>query len=291
MTFEAWAEARRARVEEALEAALAAGEGPEQLREVMRYAVLGGGKRLRPLLCFGAAEAVGGHAEDALAAATAIELVHAYSLIHDDLPCMDDDDYRRGRPTCHKVFGEAAAVLAGDALLALAFEVVSRAPYEPERAVRIALEIARAAGPAGMVGGQVLDLEGEGRHLQLPDLERLHAMKTGALFVGSVRSGAIAAGAGAAATASLSDYGRAFGLAFQITDDVLDVVGDRSRLGKPVGGDAAREKSTFPALLGVEESRRRARALADEAARALAPFGAAADPLRALARFAVERDR
>jgi geranylgeranyl diphosphate synthase type II len=291
MDFEAWAAERRDRVEEALQAALAEGEVPLRLREAMGYLLLAGGKRLRPLLTIGAAEAVGGDLAAVLPVAVALEMIHTYSLLHDDLPCMDDDDLRRGRPTCHRVFGEALAVLAGDALLTRAFEVASRAAGEAGRAASIVGEIARGAGPAGMVGGQVLDLEGEDRRLTLEEVERMHALKTGALFVASVRAGALCAGAGDEAFGALSAYARALGLAFQVTDDLLDVLGDRRALGKPVGGDAAKGKSTFPALLGVEQSRQRARALVREATEALATFGPSADPLRALAALAVERDR
>jgi geranylgeranyl pyrophosphate synthase len=276
VTFEAWATDRRALVERELMEALSLADAPARLREAMRYAVLGGGKRLRPLLCLGAAEAVGTDPSAALPAAAAIELVHAYSLVHDDLPSMDDDDFRRGRPSCHRAFDEATAVLAGDALLTLAFEVACERTRPPERAPAVALAIARAAGAAGMAGGQALDVEAEGRELSLDALERLYGLKTGALFEGSVRAGALAAGASEGELARLADYARAFGIAFQIVDDVLDVVADARGV---------------PALLGVEAARARARELATKAVEALGVFGPAADPLRELVRVGVERDR
>jgi geranylgeranyl diphosphate synthase type II len=291
MEFEAWAAGRRARVEEALRTALAEGEVPPRLRAAMGHLLLAGGKRLRPLCAIGAAEAVGGDLASALPVGVALEMIHTYSLLHDDLPCMDDDDLRRGLPTCHRVFGEALALLAGDALLARAFEVLSRAAGKAGWPFSLIEEVARAAGSAGMVGGQVLDLEGEGRELTLEEVERMHALKTGALFVASVRAGALSAGAGAEALDALTAYARPLGLAFQVQDDLLDVVGDRQALGKPVGQDAAHAKSTFPALCGVEASRARARALAQEAIEALALFGPSADPLRALAALSVTRDR
>jgi geranylgeranyl diphosphate synthase type II len=291
MSFDTWALERRRRVEEALRRALDRSAAPPRLGEAMAYSLLGGGKRLRPLLAIGAAEAVGGSADDALPVATAVELVHTYSLIHDDLPCMDDDDLRRGRPTSHMVFGDARAILAGDALQAVAFEVLAAEISLPARAAAIVAEIARAAGPGGMAGGQEMDLASAGKTLSIAELERMHRLKTGALFVASVRGGALAAGSRPEELAALSAYAEAFGLAFQIADDVLDVVGDEALLGKPVGTDAAHAKSTFPAVLGIAASRARAEELVREAHAALASFGEKADPLRHMARLAVERDR
>ena len=267
---------------------------PSRLAAAMRYSVLGGGKRLRPLLCLMAAEACAGEAEAeaALPAACALELVHTYSLIHDDLPAMDDDDLRRGRPTCHKAFDEATAILAGDALLTLAFEIVATHTRPDEAAVACVRVLAEAAGPSGMVGGQMADLEAEGRCDGTPDgLEAIHRRKTGALLRAPLRMGAIVAGADAARRAALDHYGRAIGLAFQIVDDLLDVQGDETKLGKRVRKDFELGKWTYPGFLGVEGSRRRARQLADEAIAALAPLGAGGDRLRALALDLLERDR
>ena len=263
-----------------------------RLAEAVRYSALGGGKRLRPALALGAAEACGGAPELALPVAAAVEMIHTYSLIHDDLPAMDDDDFRRGRPTSHKVFGEALAILAGDALLTQAFEVLAGdAAIAPERRLAIVREVAAAGGPAGLVGGQVADLEGEGRDLTLPELEFIHARKTGALILASVRGGAIAAGAPPARLEALSEYARRLGLCFQIVDDLLDVEGDPAATGKGTGRDSTRRKATFPAVFGLEASRQRAAELVEEALAALAGFGAEADPLRALARFVGRRDR
>jgi geranylgeranyl diphosphate synthase type II len=265
---------------------------PARLAAAMRYSVLGGGKRLRPLLCLMAAEACGGDPEAALPAACALELIHTYSLIHDDLPAMDDDDLRRGRPTCHKAFDEATAILAGDALLTLAFEVVAAQTRPSEAAVGCVRVLAEAAGPAGMVGGQMADLEAEGRRDgTLEALEAIHRRKTGALLRAPLRMGALVAGADAGRRAALDAYGKAIGLAFQIVDDLLDVQGDEAKLGKRVRKDFELGKWTYPGFLGVEGSRQRARQLADEAIAALAPLGSGGDRLRALALDLLERDR
>jgi geranylgeranyl diphosphate synthase type II len=265
---------------------------PARLAAAMRYSVLGGGKRLRPVLALMAAEACGGDRAAALAAACALELVHAYSLIHDDLPAMDDDDLRRGRPTCHKAFDEATAILAGDALLTLAFELLARHVRPTAAAADCARALAEAAGAAGMVGGQMADLQSEGRRDgTLAALEAIHRRKTGALLRAAVRIGALVAGADPARLDALEHYGRAVGLAFQIVDDVLDVQGDEAKLGKRVGKDSGLGKWTYPGLLGVEGSRRRAGQLADEAVAALAPLGERGARLRALALDLVERDR
>ena len=265
---------------------------PARLAAAMRYSVLGGGKRLRPLLCLMAAEACGAKAEAALPAACALELLHTYSLIHDDLPAMDDDDLRRGRPTCHKAFDEATAILAGDALLTLAFEIIATHTRPARAAIDCAQALAEAAGPAGMVGGQMADLQAEGRTDGSADaLEAIHRRKTGALLRAALRMGAIIAGADAPRRAALDSYGRAIGLAFQIVDDLLDVQGDEAKLGKRVGKDFELGKWTYPGFLGVEESRQRARQLADEAVAALAPLGPGGDRLQALALDLLERDR
>ena len=272
--------------EAALDAYLAAWHAvPATLRDAMRYSLFAGGKRLRPALTLGAAEIIGGDDRIARAAACALEMIHTYSLIHDDLPAMDNDDLRRGKPTLHRVYGDGIAILAGDALLTMAFDVAAQTGN-----ARVVAEIAKAAGAEGMVGGQVIDLESEGKTLSLDELRFLHSLKTGALIRVSVRVGAMLAGATEDQLDALTRYGEQTGLAFQIADDILDVVGSEKILGKPVGSDAANRKSTYPALLGLN----RARALAEEAAtraiESLAPFGAEADVFRALARFVVERD-
>ncbi len=292
-----WDEARR-QVDEALGRFLPPAEAPEtadcpaRLAAAMRYSVMAGGKRLRPVLCLLAAEAAGGDPSAALPAACALEMVHTYSLIHDDLPAMDDDDLRRGRPTCHKAFDEATAVLAGDALLTLAFEVIAARTHPAEAVARCVVALAEAAGPAGMVGGQMADLQAEGRTDGSPEtLEAIHRRKTGALIRASLRMGGHAVGASTDQIAALDRYGAAVGLAFQIVDDLLDVQGDESKLGKRVGKDSGLGKWTYPGFLGVEGSRLRARQLADEAVAALAPFGSRGDRLRALAVDLLERDR
>ncbi len=263
-----------------------------RLAEAVRYSALGGGKRLRPALAFAAAEGCGRDRELALPVAAAVEMIHTYSLIHDDLPAMDDDDVRRGRPTSHKVFGEALAILAGDALLTQAFEVLAAAQaIAPGLRVEIVREVAAAGGALGLVGGQVADLEGEGRELTLPDLEFIHARKTGALILASVRAGALAAGAESRQLAALSEYARRIGLGFQIIDDLLDIEGDPVATGKGTGRDSTHRKATFPAIFGVEASRQRAAELIDEALCAIVGFGPEAGPLRSLARFVGRRSR
>jgi geranylgeranyl diphosphate synthase type II len=271
---------------------------PARLAMAMRHSVLGGGKRLRPVLCLMAAEACGGEPEAALPAACALELVHTYSLIHDDLPAMDDDDLRRGRPTCHKAFDEATAILAGDGLLTLAFELVAREVQPPSAALRCVRILAEAAGPSGMVAGQMADLQAEGRTAAgsrpegtLAELEAIHRRKTGALLRAPLRMGAAIAEAPEPCAEALDRYGKAVGLAFQIVDDLLDVQGDEAKLGKRVGKDSELGKWTYPRFLGVDGSRRRARQLADEAIAALEPFGPRGERLRGLALALLERDR
>lgn len=273
---------------------------PATLAESIRYSLLAPGKRLRPLLTLAACRACGGEVESALPAAAAVEMIHSYSLVHDDLPSMDDDDLRRGRPTNHKVFGEALALLAGDALLTLAFETLAKL-RPAEVAVRCLAELGRAAGAAQLVGGQVADLAEEGKipgaepggrsaDRQLADLEAIHRRKTGAMLLVSLRLGGIAAGADDEQLSALAEYGVRLGLVFQIMDDLLDVRGTEAQMGKRVGKDAARGKLTFPGLLGIEESVRRAESLTAEAIAALAPFGAEAELLEDLARYVVERN-
>jgi geranylgeranyl diphosphate synthase, type II len=262
---------------------------PSRLAEAMTYSLKAGGKRLRPALVLEAAVACGGGLSPAaLSAAAAIEMVHTFSLIHDDLPAMDDDDLRRGQPTNHKVFGEAMAILAGDALSAAAFELLSAVePAETARA--LVRELAVATGPAGMIGGQVLDMEGEGRKLNSEDLHRLHAMKTGALLTASVRMGCLAAGGSAEQLASLTAYGRAIGLAFQIADDLLDVTATPDQMGKATGKDSAGGKNTFPALFGLEASVKMAQEHVAAGLAAIDPFGRAGAGLASLARFITSR--
>jgi geranylgeranyl diphosphate synthase type II len=298
------------RVEEALSGYLPevlAGEGeacPARLAMAMRYSVLGGGKRLRPVLCLMAAEACGGEVEMALPAACALEMVHTYSLIHDDLPAMDDDDLRRGRSTCHRAFDEATAILAGDGLLTLAFEVVARDVKPQSAALQCVQILAEAAGPSGMVAGQMADLQAERRTENLglgrnggpivetlAALESIHRLKTGALLRAPVRMGAVIAAAPESWVEALDRYGKSVGLAFQIVDDLLDVQGDETKLGKRVGKDSELGKWTYPRFLGVDGSRRRARQLADEAVAALDPFGPRGDRLKDLALALLERDR
>ncbi|HLN32622.1 MAG TPA: polyprenyl synthetase family protein [Gemmataceae bacterium] len=305
-------------VEESLRSALGPNTGcPESLLEAMRHSLLAPGKRLRPLLVILATEACGGEDRAALPAACAVEMIHTYSLIHDDLPAMDDDDLRRGLPTCHKQFGEALAILAGDALLTLAFQVLAEG-YPPASGAACCRELAKGAGAAGMVGGQVEDLAWERVNEEacvcsvsdsrqqsqalLPPpsllaLENIHARKTGALFRACLRLGACVAqgekpgGPNPILVDALDAYGRSFGQAFQVTDDLLDVEGSADQMGKRVQKDAARGKLTYPGFLGVAESRRRAQRLCEEARAHLVPLGAAANHLAALVDFVVERKR
>ena len=264
---------------------------PETLHKAMRYSVFAGGKRLRPVLVIAGAEAVGGDAAQVMPAACAMELIHTYSLVHDDLPAMDNDDFRRGVPTNHKVFGEAMAILAGDALLTLAFRLVAdNAATAGPGALREALiDIADAAGHRGMVAGQVADLEAEGRTVGADVVDYIHAHKTGALIRTSLRVGALLCGADAAQVRALSVAGADLGLAFQIVDDILDVVSSTETLGKTAGKDQAQQKATYPAIHGIEASRARAAFLIRDAEEALRPLGPRAEPIRALGRFILER--
>ena len=295
MTFDlkAYLEERRARIEAALHRSLPPTEArPQTLHASLRYSVLSPGKRLRPTLTLAAAEAVGGTDEDVMPTACALECIHVFSLIHDDLPCMDNDDYRRGRLTNHKVYGDAMALLAGDALLALAFQLIADnvATVPAERVLPTLRLIAEASGTWGMVGGQVVDMESQGQEVTPETLQYIHAHKTGALLTASVLAGALLAGATTAQVDALRAYGGHIGLAFQIADDILDVTGDEAIIGKPVGSDEERDKATYPKLYGLNESRRRAHAEVDAALHALANFDEKAEPLRAIARYIVERD-
>ena len=263
--------------------------GLSPLYEAMRYSVMAGGKRFRPALVILSARLLGADDEQALPAACAIEMVHTYSLIHDDLPAMDNDDLRRGRPTSHKVFGEAMAILAGDALLTEAFAVLARDAKDAPRAVRMVCELAAAAGPAGMVGGQAADLDAERNVSSKVTVETIHALKTARMIEAAVALGAMVGQARRDQAAALARYGRHLGLAFQIADDVLDGRGTTAELGKTAGKDVARGKRTYVSVYGLAEARQRARAELNAALTAIAEFDAAADPLRDLARFCVER--
>jgi geranylgeranyl diphosphate synthase, type II len=288
-------EARRRRVEAALDAALPPeGAWPTTIHRAVRYSLFAGGKRIRPLLVLAAGEAVGGEDQELVPLACAVEMIHTYSLIHDDLPAMDDDDLRRGLPTSHKVFGEAIAILAGDALLTRAFHLLADVPPEWDaqrvrRRLQAAAVLGEACGTTGLIGGQVMDLEAEGRPVSSEELERLHRAKTGALLGACVRGGAILGGADEAELARLARYASAVGLAFQVVDDVLDATEGADQLGKTAGKDAAAEKATYVKIHGLEGARRLAQALLDEALQALAPLGERARLLETLARLVVER--
>ncbi|MCS5561774.1 MAG: (2E,6E)-farnesyl diphosphate synthase [Marinobacter nauticus] len=288
---EAYLDQCRQQVDRELDRCLARHATSERLQETMRYSVLGGGKRVRPALCMAAARAMGSHESTALAPACALELIHAYSLVHDDLPAMDDDDLRRGRPTAHIAFDEASAILAGDALQTLAFALLSDAPALSDRQrVTMISELARASGHQGMVGGQAIDLESVGRQLSVAQLEAMHRHKTGALIEASVRLGALTSETVTECQLSnLTDYASALGLAFQVQDDLLDIEGDTEVIGKRQGSDAARAKPTYPALLGIEGARQHLARLLDEALGALESFDSEADTLRAMADYVVAR--
>ncbi len=268
---------------------------PERLLEAMRYAIFSGGKRLRPIILIGAASAAGGWEEQFMSAACAVEMIHTYSLIHDDLPAMDDASLRRGRPTVHCAFDEAMAVLAGDALLTEAFYMLGRMGRSGEvpagRALEVVADMAGACGPAGMVGGQVLDVQEGGRQTTIEMVRTIHTLKTAAFFKASARAGALLAGADSGEVKSLSRYGEALGRAFQVVDDLLDVEGDEAEIGKDVGADERQNKATFPALVGIEAARAEAGALVQEAVDELSTFDVRADPLREIARFAFNRTR
>jgi len=284
-----------ARVDEALDRFLPkVTELPHSVHTAMRYSVFAGGKRVRPILLLAACEAVGGDTRCAIPAACAMEMIHTYSLIHDDLPAMDDDDFRRGNPTNHKVFGEAIAILAGDALLTEAFKLTSDIRFaggcNPSGLLAVIHEIASSAGSGGMVGGQVVDMESEGRHdIDLPTVQYIHTHKTGALIKASVVSGALLGGASGEKLAAVTRYGEAAGLAFQIADDILDIEGTTEEIGKDAGSDQARGKATYPAVIGLSAAREEALAMMDEALRALDIFDTEADPLREIARYIVQR--
>jgi geranylgeranyl diphosphate synthase type II len=293
MDFRRWYASHQKRVEAGLKRVLPPA-APARLRRAMGYSLWAGGKRLRPVLVLAAAEACGAPAARVLPAALGLECLHTYSLIHDDLPAMDDDDLRRGRPTCHKAFDEATAILAGDGLLTLAFELLARnarvrgvPPGAVGEAVRV---LAVAAGAAGMVGGQLADIQAEGRRVTLAGLKAIHAGKTGALIRAAAEVGGLLAGGRPFQRRALRAYGRHIGLAFQVADDILNVVGEPEKLGKATGSDAKRGKATYPALLGLQKARLFAQNELQAALRALKPLGRRGEPLAALARFVVERD-
>jgi geranylgeranyl diphosphate synthase type II len=265
----------------------------KKVLEAIRYSIFAGGKRLRPILCLAAAEVAGGLSQKIMPVACALEMIHTYSLIHDDLPAMDNDDFRRGQPTNHKVFGEAIAILAGDALVTEAFGFVAglsiKDGMEPERILKVIRILVKAAGYRGMIGGQAIDLECENRPADLPTVEYMHILKTGALISGSLEAGAILGGGTPEQVTLLTRYGHHLGLAFQITDDLLDIEGDVELMGKQPGSDVAKNKKTYPALLGVARSKEAAREHVDEALKALDTFDDKAEPLRAIARYLLVR--
>jgi len=293
LDFKAYVEARRAMVDAALDRVLPPeSAAPATIHRAMRYSVLAPGKRLRPILVIAGAEAAGGRADDVMDTACALELIHAYSLIHDDLPAMDDDDYRRGRLTNHRVFGEAVAILAGDALLTLAFRLIAGNAARvaaPDVVGAVVAEVADAAGTGGMVGGQVVDIESEGKSIAPEMLDYIHLNKTASLIRAALRVGALLAGGRAELVGAMSRAGEALGLAFQIVDDILDVEGSLAELGKTAGSDERKQKATYPSLHGLPASKARARALIEETKDLLAPLGPAADPIRALADYVLER--
>lgn len=296
MDLKAYLNERRAIVEEALQGILPVPEGPAaDIVGAMGYSLFAGGKRLRPILCIAGAEAAGGEAKDVLPVACAIELIHTYSLIHDDLPVMDDDDMRRGKPTSHKVFGEAVALLAGDGLLTKAFHVMTGPDLvnrvKPESLLAVIGLIAQAAGYEGMVGGQVVDIQSEGKEVDPSIVEFIHTRKTAALISASVISGAILVGAAEDQVKALTSYGQNIGLAFQVSDDILDIEGDSQELGKNVGSDTRQEKITYPAILGLKRSKQIQKELVEQAIESLSPFDQRAEPLRYIAKYIIARKR
>ncbi|MBI3399565.1 MAG: polyprenyl synthetase family protein [Deltaproteobacteria bacterium] len=268
-------------------------EFPQRLHKAMRYSIFAGGKRIRPILCLAAAEVFGKPDNNVMNIACAIEMIHTYSLIHDDLPAIDNDGLRRGMPTNHKVFGEAMAILAGDALLTKAFQIMSKESAVSGQQSALILktihEIATAAGSTGMVGGQVVDIESEGKEVAFPVLEYIHIHKTGELILASVRAGAIMTDTDNKGLEAITRYGEAIGLAFQIADDILDIEGNKEDVGKNIGGDVKKGKVTYPSILGVDESRKRARELIDIAIASIDDFGNKAEPLREIARYIIKR--
>ena len=295
MDLRAYLQAQRETVENALALVLPEPEGPAaDVVEAMKYSLFAGGKRLRPILCIAGAEALGVDGSHVIPVACALEMIHTYSLIHDDLPAMDNDDMRRGKPTNHKVFGEAVAILAGDGLLTEAFRVMAKTPLgktKPEALLKVICLVAQGSGYQGMVGGQVTDIQSEGKTVEPATVEFIHSHKTGALIAASVTSGAILGGATEPQVNAISEYGREIGLAFQIADDILDVEGDSERMGKGVGGDARMKKVTYPSVHGLVRSREIQKQSIDQAIHSLKTFDSKADPLRALATYIIERKK
>ncbi len=287
-------DARKKIVDEALERYMPGEDNyPPVIFKALRYSLFAGGKRIRPILCLASAEAVGGNVESILPVACALELIHTYSLIHDDLPAMDDDDYRRGRRTSHKVFGENMAILAGDALLTEAFHLMSDGglmeKIAPEKLISVIHDVAGAAGCFGMVGGQVVDVQSEGEAVETEVLNFIHTRKTGAMIAVAVKAGAVLANAGEVELKALASYGRHIGLAFQIADDILNVEGDQKLMGKGTGSDTKRGKVTYPALVGMDASRKKAGELIEDALSAIKDFDHRAEPLRMIAAYIIER--
>ena len=287
---------KKAMVDRALEAYLPEPEGPaSDVINAMKYSLFAGGKRLRPILCLAGAEAVGGTKKDCLPVACALELIHTYSLIHDDLPMMDDDDLRRGKPTNHKVFGEAIALLAGDGLLTEAFSLMTRADLTRHVAPQVMLKvislISHGAGYHGMVGGQVVDIQSEGKAVDFSIVEFIHVHKTGALISASVASGAMLGRGNESQLQAITSYGRKIGLAFQISDDILDIEGDTETLEKKAGADERKEKTTYPSVLGLKRSKEIQSELVEAAIKSLQTFNHAAEPLRLIAQYIIERKK
>ena len=297
MDINRYLQKNKERVDSALEGYFPKGEEfTSNLHKAMQHSLFAGGKRIRPILSIASFEAVGGEGERILPFACALEMIHTYSLIHDDLPAIDNDDYRRGKPTCHKVFGEAIAILAGDGLLTEAFRLMTNQPAKDHSSsdgglvLDLINEVAQAAGVLGMVGGQVVDVESEGKAVDLPTVQYIHAHKTGAMILASVRVGAKLGGAKGALLKALTRYGESLGLTFQIADDILNVEGEAALMGKKTGSDLFKRKATYPSVLGVEESKRKAKELVEISVDALKQFGPEADPLREIARFVIARE-
>jgi len=293
--LDAYLSSRTQRINDALESILKISGRRDRILEAMKYSLMAGGKRIRPILCMAATETAGGDAENAVAAACALEMIHTYSLIHDDLPAIDNDVLRRGKPTCHVAFDEATAILAGDALLTLAFQTLSSVEFDnPKQAatwLRVIELISHAAGYCGMIQGQMIDIGSEGSRLTLADLQSMHRLKTGALIEASLSSGAVIGGLDANRIKMLEIYAQNIGLAFQVTDDILNVEGDPEMMGKAVGTDKLRNKATYPSLLGIQESKKFAKELIKNALEALASFDKKAEPLRAIANYIVARKK
>jgi geranylgeranyl diphosphate synthase type II len=292
MDFSRYWSARQKKVDAALDRFLpSARTKPKTIHEAMRYSIFAGGKRLRPVICLATAEVISGRNDDALPLACAVECIHTYSLIHDDLPAMDNDDFRRGKPTSHKVYGEGIAILAGDALLTIAFEIAASCRAWPRYShADVIKEVALAAGSQRLVAGQVADLEGEGRKITPGELRYIHANKTAALIASSIRLGAMSANATPKQLAHLTDFGETLGLAFQVIDDILDVTQTTEKLGKSAGKDITAQKATYPALLGLDKARKEADRLTARARAALKPFGKSAAPLEAIADYLLKRE-